>query len=50
MKNSRNQKHITERLSDRRAYRAALIQRGTENETKLKKVEAEIRELQEARG
>jgi len=48
MKNSRNQKHLTERLKDLQAYRQTLIHRQNETGVKLSKVETEIRQLKEA--
>ena len=45
MKNSRNDKHIQERLKDRRAYRETLIQRREDLERKIARTEQEIRDL-----
>lgn len=45
MKNSRNEKHVIERLKDRWDYRNALIQRREEIEAKIAKVEKQIADL-----
>lgn len=45
MKNSRNQKHISQRLADRTDYRRTLIQRREEIELKIRKVEDDIKTL-----
>jgi hypothetical protein len=50
MRNSRNQRRATELLKDRRDYRARLIQQREDLETKIKRIEAEIRELQGVAG
>ena len=48
MKNSRNQKHLTERLKDLQDYRRTLIQRQNDISTKLSKVEQSIKDIKVA--
>ena len=45
MKNSRNQKHIDERLKDRRDYRRTLIEKRNSTDVKIQGVEAQIAAL-----
>lgn len=47
MKNSKNRKHIEEKLKDRQAYRQTLIHRQQELEAKIAAVEQEIGALKE---